>query len=133
MKNKIVLSKPDFERLRSLLIKQQFAPNQDEQLALWSKLDSASIVAPDVMPADAVGIDSAVSVTDIDTGALGCYTIVLPSRADISAGCISVLAPLGTALLGHRVGDVVAWEMPGRSRKLRIEAVSRDEDPRLAA
>ncbi|HEY8538288.1 MAG TPA: GreA/GreB family elongation factor [Steroidobacteraceae bacterium] len=133
MKSRIVLSRQDFHRLRSLLIAQRFAPNQDEQFALWSKLDQASIVESEELPKDAVGIDSTVIVTDLDSGAHNHYTIVLPPRADVSAGCISVLAPLGTALLGYRVGDVVEWEMPGRRRKLRIEAVRQDEDSRLAA
>jgi regulator of nucleoside diphosphate kinase len=133
MQGRIVLSKQDFHRLRSLLIAQRFASNQDEQLALWSKLDRASLVEPEALPRDVVGIDATVAVTDIDTGSRNQYTLVLPPRADVSAGCVSVLAPIGIALLGHRVGDVVEWEMPGGWRRLRIEGVSQGEGPRLAA
>jgi regulator of nucleoside diphosphate kinase len=51
------------------------------------------------------------------------YTIVMPGEADYEAGKISVLAPVGTALLGDRVGDEIAWDVPRGMRRLRIDAV----------
>jgi hypothetical protein len=50
-------------------------------------------------------------------------TVVLPRECGGSAGRISVLAPLGAALLGYRAGDEVEWLMPGGLRRLRIESV----------
>jgi regulator of nucleoside diphosphate kinase len=51
------------------------------------------------------------------------YTIVFPPEADTAQQRISVLAPIGTALIGYRVGDVIEWSTPGGGRRLRIETV----------
>ena len=48
---------------------------------------------------------------------------MFPGEADIAQGRISLLAPVGTALLGYRVGDVVRWQVPGGLRRYRIDAV----------
>jgi regulator of nucleoside diphosphate kinase len=55
------------------------------------------------------------------TGEKVAYTLVFPGKADSSTGKISVLAPIGTAVLGYRVGDVVEWRVPAGSRKFRVE------------
>ncbi len=51
------------------------------------------------------------------------YTIVYPEEADIEHDRLSVLAPIGTALLGYRVGDEIAWEVPAGMKKIRIEQI----------
>jgi regulator of nucleoside diphosphate kinase len=48
---------------------------------------------------------------------------VFPSDADIEANKISILAPIGTAILGYRAGDLVEWPVPAGMKRLRIEAV----------
>jgi regulator of nucleoside diphosphate kinase len=64
-----------------------------------------------------------VTVTDLDSGREHEYTIVFPRDADLSAGRISVLAPIGTALLGYAEGDEIEWNVPGGVRRLRIDSV----------
>jgi len=73
-------------------------------------------VAPDV-----VTMNSTVRVTDLDANTTHLFTIVFPADADFEKGRISILSPLGTALLGYHAGDVVMWEMPRGTRRLRIE------------
>ncbi len=68
-------------------------------------------------------LQSQVCVRDHETGVSGDYTIVSPEQADVSLAHISVVAPLGTALLGYREGDQVEWQMPGGVRRLQIERV----------
>jgi regulator of nucleoside diphosphate kinase len=51
------------------------------------------------------------------------YTLVFPRDADTATGKISVLAPIGTAILGYRVGDMIEWQVPAGKRKLKIEEV----------
>jgi regulator of nucleoside diphosphate kinase len=70
---------------------------------------------------DVVTMNSTVRVTDLDANTTHLYTIVFPSDADFDKGRISILSPLGTALLGSRAGDVVTWEIPRGTRRLRIE------------
>ena len=75
------------------------------------------------MPADVVTLNSTVRVIDLESSEATDYTIVMPGEANYEAGRISVLAPLGTALLGYRVGDEIEWDVPRGIRRLRIDAV----------
>ena len=88
-------------------------------VAEWQSLR----VEPEAVPADVVTLSSTVRVTDLESGAAMDYTIVMPGEANYDAGRISVLAPLGTALLGYRVGDEIEWDVPRGIRRLRIDAV----------
>lgn len=129
MENTITLSRSDYLRLRSLLSAQRGAAPSDRQhlLDLEDEMERAAIVEADALPSDVVAVDSTVILLDLESGAHDHYTLVLPGKADPAAGCISVIAPLGTAVLGARVGDVVEWRMPGGLRRMRIEAVGRVE------
>ena len=68
-------------------------------------------------------MNSRVRLKNLTTGKEMTYTLVFPKDADLTAGRISVLAPIGTAILGYRAGDVIAWSVPGGKRKFRIEEV----------
>jgi regulator of nucleoside diphosphate kinase len=87
----------------------------ERELERGIEVDSTD-VGPDV-----VTMNSTVRVTDLDANTTHLYTIVFPADADFEKGRISILSPLGTALLGFRAGDVVTWEMPRGTRRLRIE------------
>ena len=106
--------------LRSLDASEEAAGDVDElerELRRGVEVDSVEI-GPDV-----VTMNSTVKVADLDTGAAHVYTIVFPADADYEKGRISILSPLGTALLGYRVGEMVTWEMAAGVRRLRIEAL----------
>ncbi|MFA6954871.1 MAG: nucleoside diphosphate kinase regulator [Thermoanaerobaculia bacterium] len=87
----------------------------EQELERGTEVDSKEI-GPDV-----VTMNSTVRVTDLDADTTHLYTIVFPADADFEKGRISILSPLGTALLGYRAGDVVTWHVPRGTRKLRIE------------
>ena len=57
---------------------------------------------------------------DLESGECMEFTLVLPADADINDGKISVLAPLGTAMLGYRVGDTFEWHIPHGIRHLKV-------------
>jgi len=88
---------------------------------LAKELDRADVL-PEVDP-EVVTLNSRVRLKDLDSGEDVAYTLVLPSAADISEGRLSVLAPIGTAILGYRSGDVVRWKVPAGRRRIRIEEV----------
>jgi regulator of nucleoside diphosphate kinase len=95
---------------------------------LRAELERAVIVAPEDIPPGVITMYCVATVLDTASGSSLKITLVYPHEADPSAGKISVLAPLGTALLGYREGDEVEWLMPGGMRRLRIENVrSADE------
>jgi regulator of nucleoside diphosphate kinase len=125
-----MVGEPDAQRLRGLLAARRLSAWRDEAHLdeLESELERAVLVAADAVPADVVVMDSEVHVLDLASGERRGYTLVYPADADPATGRISVLAPLGTALLGYREGDEVEWLMPGGLRRLRIVKVgSRDE------
>jgi regulator of nucleoside diphosphate kinase len=121
----LMVAEPDARRLRGLLAARRQSGWRDESHLdeLELELERALLVATDAVPADLVVMDSVVGVLDLANGERREYTLVYPAEADLEAGRISVLAPLGTALLGYREGDEVEWLMPGGLRRLRIVKV----------
>jgi regulator of nucleoside diphosphate kinase len=69
-------------------------------------------------------MSSRATVRDLATGDVESVRLVFPGAAAPRKGAISVLAPLGLAILGARAGDEVTWEVPGFARRLRVEAVT---------
>jgi regulator of nucleoside diphosphate kinase len=121
----IVVTDADARRLRGLLAARRETAVHDEAHLdeLELELERAMLVDADSVPRDVVVMESAVRVRDLSNDEPREYTLVYPAQADLEAGRISVLAPLGTALLGFREGDEVEWMMPGGLRRLRIEKV----------
>ncbi|HEU4685800.1 MAG TPA: nucleoside diphosphate kinase regulator [Nitrospira sp.] len=91
--------------------------------ALQHELDRAHIVEPTAIPSDVVTMNSRVRLKNLDPGQESELTLVFPSNADLEHHKISVLAPVGTAILGCRVGDSVDWPVPAGIRKMAIEEV----------
>ena len=121
----IIVTDRDSSRLRGLLGAQSPASFRDQGhlSQLRSELDRALVLAADEVPSGVITIDSLVRVVDLDSGRRSVLTLVLPHEADVAQRRISVLAPIGTALLGFRAGDDVEWVMPGGTRRLHIEHV----------
>jgi regulator of nucleoside diphosphate kinase len=122
---RIVITKTDMSRLRALVCDGRTASLRD--LAhldeLDSELDHAEVVDDGDVPDDVVTMQSTVRVIDLDSRKRSVYTLVFPEGAAIERRRLSILAPVGTALLGYRAGDVVEWTMPGGPRRLQIESV----------
>jgi regulator of nucleoside diphosphate kinase len=125
MDREIYVTALDVERLRKLLDGARLWSTRDREhlQALEAELDRARVVAPQDIPGDVVTMNSTALVKDVDTGAEMALTLVFPSEAGLELGKISILAPVGTALLGYRVGDTIEWKVPGRVRRLRVEKV----------
>jgi regulator of nucleoside diphosphate kinase len=131
MRNRpIVITRTDAARLRELLATRARAElDQDHLRELAEELERARIAESDQVPADVITIHARVQVLDLVSGERRELRLVLPRESDASAGRVSVLAPLGTALLGYRAGDEVEWQMPGGLRRLRIESVLPADEP----
>lgn len=123
--NTIYLSVQDADRLRTLLptLGRNNLPDSDYVKSLESEVNRATIVPSDRMSNEVVQMNSRVRLTDLTTGEESEFQIVYPSEADFENGRISVLSPVGTALLGCRVKDTVSWNVPGGTRKLKIEKI----------
>jgi len=103
-----------------------------EMSALQGELERARIVAPDEVPSDVITMNSRAELLDLDTNERMEFTLVFPAEANIDDGKISVLAPLGTAMLGYRVGDEFEWAVPYGRIRLRVTAIRFQPEVSLA-
>ncbi len=120
----IYLSQDDFDRLTDLLEAYPAGAGGRRLEQLEEELARARVVPPDEIPKDVVTMNSRVVFEDEQTGEQREVTLVYPRDADIDAGRISVLVPVGTALLGLRVGQSIDWRLPsGQKHRYRVIAV----------
>lgn|SRR5215217_1885086 len=114
----------DVRRLDALFdrIRRQVSPPSTLSV-LERELGRANVVAPDQVPQTVITMNSRVIVTDLAAGEQRELTLVFPAAANIDAGMVSVLAPLGTALLGSQEGSELSWNTPRGERHLRVERV----------
>lgn len=120
----IVITKSDAARLRGLLATRMSADRDQGHLEeLGAELERAFIAEREDVPPDVITMHTRVHVFDLKSAERRELVLVFPWESDPAVGRISVLAPLGTALLGYREGEEVEWVMPGGLRKLRIEQV----------
>lgn len=119
----IFITDDDMIRLRRLLeTKGKLNGGSKQHLRdLKNKLDEATVVPADEIPSYVVTMRSRFRLKDLDTGTVGEYTLVYPGEANISQGKLSVLAPIGMALLGYQELDTVEWTVPAGRKRLRIE------------
>jgi len=122
----IFITKLDRQRLEKLIEvgrERDGVGNHEYLLKLEQELDKAETVAPEKVPGDVITMRSRVRLSDLNTGEVVVYTLVFPTEADFSEGKISVLAPIGTAMLGYREGSVIEWRVPSGLRRLKIEGI----------
>ena len=121
----ILVTRSDMQKLMKLLDLRGTSRARDRQHLemLAHELERAEVVPSEDIPSDVVTMHSHVLVRDLDSGRETGYTLVFPVDADINEGRISVLAPIGTALLGYREGDELEWQVPGGARRLKIVRV----------
>jgi regulator of nucleoside diphosphate kinase len=120
--NDIIVTASDYADLSSVIT----LTGKVSQRVKWelrlleNELKRARIVAPEEIPPDVITINTRAEFLDLETGERIEFTVVLPTDANINDGKISVLAPLGTAMLGYRVGDEFVWHVPHGLRRLKV-------------
>ena len=119
------LTDVDSRQLQSLIEGSKLRDVRDAGRAemLEQHLDEADVLPATHIGPDVVTMNSEVLVTDTGSGEAFSFDIVFPRSADVSEGRISVLEPLGMAVLGRSVGDRITWDVPGGMRTLLIEDV----------
>ncbi len=122
-KRKLIMSTEDHDQLNILLCSRlalAFADRVHLQ-SLRDELNIATLVPSEDVPPDVVTMNSTVRIRDVHSKEIDTYTLVYPQDADIAEGKLSILAPIGTAILGYRVGDLVRWQVPSGQVRFRIE------------
>ncbi len=113
----------DVERLQALIAeKKRLDRRKNEYIEnLENELKRAQLVAPKDVPPDVITMNSKACLVDVEANEEMVYTLVFPEDADLAQSKISVLAPIGTAMLGYRVGDTFTWSVPDGVRKLLVK------------
>lgn len=119
----LILSLRDVRRIEALLATPRGEASAVAD-ALEAELLRGDVREPADVPADVVTMNSELVCVDEASGAERRLTLVYPEAADAAAGKVSILAPVGAALLGLRVGQSIDWPLPGgRSTRLTVKAV----------
>lgn len=122
-KDDLVVKQGDYQRLTALIenVKNPVAEQLEEELI------RAEVVPSSAYPLDAVCMGSKVRFIDLATGKENEVTLVYPAEANVEEMKISVLTPMGAALMGMRVGGVIEWELPSQKKvKIEVLAVAQD-------
>lgn len=122
---RVVMNWLDVQKLKAQVFSgsKRHEKDQAHLEILKQEIARAGIVSPKDVPPDVVTLNSEVLVRDLANGDKMIYRLVFPWNADISKNQVSVLAPIGTALLGRRVGDSIRFRAPGRIREFQVEKV----------
>jgi regulator of nucleoside diphosphate kinase len=118
----IYITKQDQQKLAELMSSIPHDRRGDLAM-LIEELDRAIIVEPQDIPKDVVTMNSRIEVEDTDSGELMTLSLVYPDDLDLAERKISIFSPIGTAIIGYKVGDVIEWPVPSGTRKLRIRSI----------
>lgn len=126
MNSPIKISDIDMQRIRPLVEARTNTkgPDADNLVRLALELDRAEVVPAVDLPHDVIAMDSVVDLEDLASGERLTFTLVYPEEADADNGRISVLAPLGSAMLGYREGDWFEWPTPGGTTRMAVLRVT---------
>lgn len=121
----MLISNTNLSSLKQLLAsaRRVLTRNHTHLEILEEQLKRAEVVAEDQVPADVITINSQVRIHDLNVGRHTVYTLVFPHDADVARNRISVLARVGSALLGSRVGDLIEIEVPGAAIRMRVREI----------
>ena len=119
-KKQIIVSQHDYEILKTLCY---HAPGTDK---LKEELERA-VIRKTKVPDDVVQVNSLLQFRDERSGAVREVQLVLPAASNIQLGKLSILSPIGTALLGYSAGDTIDWEVPAGKTQLHILRVVNGE------
>jgi regulator of nucleoside diphosphate kinase len=123
-KRKITITAPDHALLSDMIAFGNLSMRErGEARALNGELELAEIVSPDAVPPNVITMNSRAELLDLDTSERMEFSLVFPQEADFEAGKVSVLAPVGTGMLGCRVGDSFQRRAPYGMRRLKVMAV----------
>lgn len=120
----LVFNDYDVERLEDILDGYRFTESKRGSFdALAEELGKGKVVAANRVPPDVVTLNSRIMMRDLDKNTQMEVTLVLPANADFAAGRLSVISPIGTAVLGYAVGDEIKWQVQAGVKRLRIEQI----------
>ena len=124
-KKLIYITDNDMKRLRELIKVAREFDNEDKKYLreLEDELNKGEVINSRDVPHDVITMNSKIRLRDINTQKDMVYWLVFPDDSNADQGKISILAPIGTALLGYKVGDIIEWKVPAGATKLKVEEI----------
>ncbi len=119
--NTIYITKNDHKKLVDLISEKW--PNDDYDQALLVELNRAEIVESALIPPDVITMNSLINFTDMQNSESFEYWLVFPEEANVAQNKISVLSPIGCALLGYKIGDIIDLKIPAGQKQLKVEKI----------
>lgn len=116
-----IITQTNREKIASIL------PIAREDIAalLEEELERATIVSDEDLPTDVVSMNSTVKFLDLETDKESVVQLVFPQDTNIAENKISILTPVGSALIGLRVGQTINWPFPnGKVKQLKVISVT---------
>jgi regulator of nucleoside diphosphate kinase len=121
----LVIGKTDYLRLMQLIENN----DTDAADALDQEISRAKVVEDAKLPDNVVAMNSTVTFSDLDSAEEKTIQLVFPQDADVSQLKISVLSPVGSALIGLKIGGTIEWPIPlGKVRRLQVTAVQQAQE-----
>lgn len=120
-KKTIYITEFDFDRLYGIV--ESANPNirdKEHLRQLTEELEQAVVVSPEEIPGNVITMNSQFRLRDMDTEEETDYTLVFPHQADLEKNKVSIFAPIGVALIGCKVGHMVAWKTRNGQKKFKI-------------
>lgn len=124
---KLVLLDADVLGLKKIL-NDKASENHQYCSALKDEIEKAQIVSRKELPQNVVIMNSVVEILDMEDEESDKYVLVYPWEADVDSNKISILAPIGTAIIGYRQGDEILWTVPSGTRRLKVVSVEQPSE-----
>ncbi|MGY6523037.1 MAG: GreA/GreB family elongation factor [Mongoliitalea sp.] len=122
-----IIKQSDEKALLSMMERIPSSERTKEMGVLQSELRRAKIVADKKISDKVIQLGSTFHITDITSGKKLEFTLTFPKDADLAAKKLSILSPLGVALIGFQEGQEIEWNLPAGIRTFNIEKVSQPE------
>lgn len=117
VQNPVIITEEDYQLLKGYI---NSDAGKEGEMTLSSELKRAVIVRKDAFPPHAIRLGSLVSILDLANDKTVEFTLVMPAHADMQKNKVSILTPMGAALIGFRKGEEVQWQVPGGLRRFKI-------------
>lgn len=121
----IYITDSDIRRLKDLVkVTREFKREEEKYLKeLEGELDRAKIVKSEDVPEGVITMNSKILLKNLDSNEEFIYWLVFPPDSDPDQNKISILTPIGTALLGYHVGDIIEWDVPAGTARLEVKKI----------
>ncbi len=124
-KKKIYITDSDIKRLKELIkVAREFGKEDEIYLRdLEEELNRGKVVESKAIPGNVITMNSKIKIKNLDTEENMIFRLVFPEDADPNQDKVSILAPIGTAVIGYKVEDIIEWNVPAGLTKLKIEEI----------